>query len=54
MQQAAILEAFADLPDRRRGAGQRHSLCALPYSCQRLPPVTKALSRFGLGPIKAS
>lgn len=26
MQKAAILEAFADLPDRRRGAGQRHSL----------------------------
>jgi hypothetical protein len=29
MQQAAILEAFADLPDHRRGAGQRHpqALC---------------------------
>ncbi len=26
MQQAAILEAFADLTDRRRQAGQRHSL----------------------------
>ena len=26
MQQAAILEAFTDLPDLRRGAGQRHSL----------------------------
>ena len=25
MPQAAILEAFADLPDLRRGAGQRHS-----------------------------
>ena len=29
MPQAAIIEAFADLPDLRRGAGQRHgqSLC---------------------------
>ena len=26
MQPAAILEAFANLLDRRRGAGQRHSL----------------------------
>lgn len=26
MQRAAILEAFADLPDGRRGAGQCHSL----------------------------
>ncbi|MBZ8180584.1 transposase family protein [Oscillatoria salina] len=26
MQQAAILEAFADLPDPRRKAGQRHSI----------------------------
>jgi hypothetical protein len=26
MPRAAILEAFANLPDRRRGAGQRHSL----------------------------
>jgi hypothetical protein len=25
MPQSAILEAFADLPDLRRGAGQRHS-----------------------------
>ena len=27
MQQVAILEAFADLPDPRRRAGQRHALC---------------------------
>jgi len=51
MQQAAILEAFAD-PDRR--AGQRHSSPCLALFTLAMP-VTKALSRLtGLGPIKAS
>jgi len=55
MQQAAILGGFADLPDRRRGAGQRHSLplCAL-FTLAIAGNKGFIAIETGLGPIKAS